>query len=330
MKVAILSRPIPTHSLHTYQSNLKDHLARMGVEFEPFYNSPPPAADIVWDPGLGMGPVPQCLRRGESPVVATCHGLYAFSVPPSLWPSRLPILLTKLRVLKDWNWFRKRVSTVIAVSEYGAEEIRRAVGVRNVVPIHHGVDHNIFRPPEDPHRGSHLLVTISNPELALKKNLPRVLRAYIRLPSSSPPLVLLAPGYGGDPPVEYGLPQTSLVRKISIIRQYVTTGKLVSLYQNALALVHPSLHENFGLPIVEAMACGCPVITSRGTACGEVAGNAALLVDPYSVDDISAAMERVLDPAYRKSMVELGLKRASQFDWRKSAEQHLRVMEEAM
>lgn len=90
----------------------------------------------------------------------------------------------------------------------------------------------------------------------------------------------------------------------------------------------PSLRESFGMPILEAMACGCPVITSNISACPEVAGDAALLVDPYSVDDIAGAMKRLIeDEPLRQSLRQKGLSRSRQFTWRKSARDHLKVFE---
>ena len=83
-----------------------------------------------------------------------------------------------------------------------------------------------------------------------------------------------------------------------------------------MALVYPSLYEGFGMPVVEAMACGCPVITSTTTALPEVAGGAALLVDPTDTDAIAHAMGRVADDAsLRVSLSLAGLKRATDFRW---------------
>jgi glycosyltransferase involved in cell wall biosynthesis len=108
-------------------------------------------------------------------------------------------------------------------------------------------------------------------------------------------------------------------------------GELVTYYKRAVGFIFPSLHESFGMPILEAMACGCPVITSNTTACKEVAGDAALLVNPYSVDEITSAMERLVeDSALRRSLREKGIKRASMFTWKKSAQEHLKVFEGAL
>jgi glycosyltransferase involved in cell wall biosynthesis len=96
----------------------------------------------------------------------------------------------------------------------------------------------------------------------------------------------------------------------------VPEAKLPALYRGAEALIFPSLYEGFGLPLVEAMACGTPVVASSTTALPEIAGDAALLVDPASVDQIAGAMRRMLsDVALRQLLREKGLARASKFPW---------------
>ncbi len=98
------------------------------------------------------------------------------------------------------------------------------------------------------------------------------------------------------------------------------------LYASAQALVYPSLYEGFGLPILEAMACGVPVITSHVGAMKEVAGGAALLVDPLAVEQISKAVRVVLDDVgLRQEKIKLGLKRSKDFSWQKTASQTLAV-----
>ncbi len=96
----------------------------------------------------------------------------------------------------------------------------------------------------------------------------------------------------------------------------VPEEKLPSLYRGAEALIFPSIYEGFGLPLVEAMASGTPVLTSNTTALPEVAGGAALLVDPTSVDQIAVATEKIVsDTSLRRQLREKGLARAAQFSW---------------
>ena len=100
----------------------------------------------------------------------------------------------------------------------------------------------------------------------------------------------------------------------------VSEEKLPSLYRGAEALIFPSLYEGFGLPIVEAMACGTPVLTSNITAMPEVAGNAALLVDPRSVEQLSRAMREILDKSLRRELCRRGLVRATAFSWQTTSD----------
>jgi glycosyltransferase involved in cell wall biosynthesis len=101
----------------------------------------------------------------------------------------------------------------------------------------------------------------------------------------------------------------------------VPEAKLPSLYRGAEALIFPSLYEGFGLPILEAMACGIPVVTSNTTAMPEVAGEAALLVDPNSVEQISMAMEKLVsDSSLREQLRDKGITRAARFSWASTAD----------
>jgi glycosyltransferase involved in cell wall biosynthesis len=103
------------------------------------------------------------------------------------------------------------------------------------------------------------------------------------------------------------------------------------LYSLARALLFPSYSESFGLPLVEAMACGCPVITSTGGACPEIVGDAALVIDPTDVGGLTESLRRVLvDADLRRVLVENGLRRAAAFSWRGSAERMIEIFEEVV
>ncbi|MGB9706964.1 MAG: glycosyltransferase family 4 protein, partial [Microgenomates group bacterium] len=108
---------------------------------------------------------------------------------------------------------------------------------------------------------------------------------------------------------------------------YVVPQDLPALYSGALGLVYASLYEGFGLPILEAMACGCPVVTSNVSSMPEVAGEAAVLVDPLSVEDIRKGIEKMLKD--KEKLIKLGKKRCREFSWKKAAQQTLKVYEEA-
>ncbi|MEA3459659.1 MAG: glycosyltransferase family 1 protein, partial [Chloroflexota bacterium] len=111
---------------------------------------------------------------------------------------------------------------------------------------------------------------------------------------------------------------------------YVAEEDLPALLSGARLLVLPSLYEGFGLPVLEAMACGTPVVCSNASSLLEVAGDAAILVDPLDVEELAAAMERVLrDKELQAEMIERGFERAKRFSWEKCAQETLAVLENA-
>ena len=152
-----------------------------------------------------------------------------------------------------------------------------------------------------------------------KKNFDRILAAYQKLPEDKPMLLAVIPGYH----------HKTEIPGVEIIKRSLTHQELSELYRNAYAFIFPSLHETFGHPIMEAMACGCPVMTSNTTSCAEVAGHAALLVNPRSVEEIAAAMGKLLfNYSLCQSLRSKGIERAMQFTWHKCAMEHLAVFNE--
>jgi len=114
-------------------------------------------------------------------------------------------------------------------------------------------------------------------------------------------------------------------------RTGISDDDLVALYNGAIALVHPSLYEGFGLTLLEAMACGAPVAALRVASIPEVTGEAACLLDPKDPKALMQALLRLeQDSAYRDSLSQLGLDRAKQFSWKKTAEQTWEVYKKAL
>ncbi len=153
------------------------------------------------------------------------------------------------------------------------------------------------------------------------KNRGRLLRAYARLRQAGVDCPLVIAGQAAwrferDFELVGRLGLDEHVRFLG----YVPDEELPGLYSAATLFVFPSLYEGFGLPVLEAMACGAPVVTSKGSALEEVAGDAALLVDPLDTDALAAAMRRLLsDEAFRGRLRARGLERARQFSWERSA-----------
>jgi glycosyltransferase involved in cell wall biosynthesis len=108
---------------------------------------------------------------------------------------------------------------------------------------------------------------------------------------------------------------------------FISEEDLVMMYNLADCYLYPSLYEGFGLPILEAQACGCPVITSTVSSCPEVAGAGAMYIDPHNVGDMARAMtEVVTDKKLRKKLVDEGLKNCAQFTWDKTATALLEIL----
>lgn len=110
-----------------------------------------------------------------------------------------------------------------------------------------------------------------------------------------------------------------------IALENVTNRELNYLYQNAFALVYPSLYEGFGLPPLEAMNCGCPVIASNTSSIPEVVGDAGILINPEDTDAIASALEVLLDDNIRNKYIGRGLARAMLFTWEKTAQKHIAI-----
>lgn len=121
----------------------------------------------------------------------------------------------------------------------------------------------------------------------------------------------------------------SNIKQDIVFTGYVSSDDLSCLYSGAEFFIYPSLYEGFGLPPLEAMACGCPVITSNISSMPEVVDDAGILIDPYNLDEMTEQMERLLlDEGLREKLKVKGLERAKQFTWEKTARETLKVYEE--
>jgi glycosyltransferase involved in cell wall biosynthesis len=204
---------------------------------------------------------------------------------------------------------------VIAVSSHGAETLVEHLGIQleKVRVIAPGVDLTRFKPSGEPREPFIFFPANRWPH----KNHTTLFAALELLRARHPELELVLTGSGhSDLPVPKGV----------IVKGRVSADELVRLYQRASALVYPSLYEGFGIPLIEAMASGCPVAASNSTSIPEVCGGAAALFDPRSADDIAASIEKLL--ACPQPFVEAGLVRAQDFTWHACAANHADVYRE--
>lgn len=145
-----------------------------------------------------------------------------------------------------------------------------------------------------------------------RKNVKNIVRAFELMKEKNMQLV-----FTGERPRELG--QVRGVRFLG----YVNEGDLRALYSGARALVYTTLYEGFGLPVLQAMACGCPVVTSRVSSLPEVAGKAAVLVDPNDPGEIAEGIKKALKE--REELIKKGKKRVKEFSWEKAARETLKV-----
>ena len=163
-----------------------------------------------------------------------------------------------------------------------------------------------------------------------KKNTARVLQAYaLYLEQSSVRRPLLIADLQEDT-IDTWLRQERItaIKPYLHFPGYISNTDLPTVYNAAFTFLYPSLRESFGIPLLEAMACGTPVITSRTSAMPEVAGKSALLVDPSQPQDIANTLLRLeTDEVLQKQQIAYGLERVKQFSWEETARQYLQIYE---
>jgi glycosyltransferase involved in cell wall biosynthesis len=274
------------------------------------------------------------------PTVVTVHDVIQFVLPEYAWRkiSRVYFGLVSAGA--------RRAQAVITVSECSKQDIMKILGLgpERIHVIGNAVDASLY-----PVRDAWLLANVRErygiaPRFVLyfggfdmRKNVPRLIEAYARLPEAlRREYQLVIAGryqYLGHP--LYPDPRET-VRRLSLEGNVVFTGQIreqdkAPLYSAATVFAFPSLYEGFGMPVLEAMACGTPVVTSNVSALPEVAGAAGLLVNPYEPAAISDALAELLESAARRDdLARRGLERARRFTWPQVAEQTVRVYKQIL
>ncbi|GAI19716.1 unnamed protein product, partial [marine sediment metagenome] len=254
----------------------------------------------------------------HSPFIVTVHDLIRsrFSFSKETLSERILLKLDKHYI--------KRASHIIAVSQNTRKDLIKYLKIPDgkMSVIYNGINHSIFKPYDVRILDKPYILYIGSERP--RKNLGRLFEAFAKLKGEFPELKLVKVGVFGR---SEGY-RRNVMRKLASlgITQDVFFVALVSeldlahYYSSASLLAYPSLYEGFGLPPLEAMACGCPVVTSNTSSMPEVVGKAGIMVDPYDTDSLAQAMRRVLtDDKLREDMVGKGLEQAKRFSWEETA-----------
>ena len=265
-------------------------------------------------------PTPAPVRGGRLPLVVTVHDLLPLRMPERF--SRETRVHTRV-----WIPYVRRATRVVTGSAWTRADVIERLGLapERVTHTPYGVADRFSPAAADPdvlaRLGARVPYVLSVATREPRKNLATVLRAYRRLRDDGVQLVLAGGrGWGPDALADAG-PGV-------LVTGFVSDADLAALYAGASAFVFPSLAEGFGLPVLEAMRSGAPVVTSDNSALREVAGDAAVLVEPTSEEDVAEGLRRALgdDGELRRR----GLQRAATFTWAACADATVAAYEQAL
>ncbi len=303
--------PLPQRSRRAYARALGSDAFAIGARAEG-------AFDVVWHPANGT------FFPSSLPSVATIHDAVPFRYPADD-PKR------REHAQRPFLRSAQTAARVIAVSEFGRGEVHEWLGVPldRIAAIPHGVDESFTPGPAEPLPSvlsdRRFLLFVGDPIAEPRKNFPLLYDAYRRAwPNGDGPVLAIA---GPRAP---GLPGVVHVGNLGDDLIAGRDESLRACYRGAVALALASYHETFGMPMLEAMACGTPVIASRGSSLPEIGGDAALYAPPDDADAWASALRQVVDDAeLRERLSAAGLERAKRFSWDESARRHLAVFAEA-
>jgi glycosyltransferase involved in cell wall biosynthesis len=264
------------------------------------------------------------------PYIVTVYDMTIFVTPRMHSFKKLVLDRTLIPVVA------RKAGAIITLSESARKDILRYLKVpKEKVRVVMGAASPAFHPITDPahldsvraRHGLHDPYILYVGTIEPRKNLPRLVQAFANLKRRGLPHKLVIVGQQGwqTEPIYAEIERLSIKSDV-IFTGYVPFEDLPAIYTMAEAMAFPSLYEGFGLPVIEAMACGTPVVTSRSSSLIEVAGDAGLLVNPLSVEELEDALHRLLaDPTLKDDLRHRGLERATHLTWERTAQATLDV-----
>jgi glycosyltransferase involved in cell wall biosynthesis len=356
MRIAIDARKLRDFGIGTYIRNILAELSRLDQTTEYVVICRPSDVDAqrMLGPNFRMVPeaappysiseqirIPLCLRRERANLVHEPHYVLPAATPcrsvvtihdcihlmfPQYLPNRLAYVYAKAAM---WTATRK-ATRILTVSEASKRDILRFFDIppEKVSVIYNAIDAR-FLGPADQNRmelvrqryqlDHPFVLYVGN--IKRHKNVERLIDAFARARPACPDdlrLIIIGDEISKYPALRQAVHRHRLDKYVRFLG-FQPHETLAAFYRLARAFVFPSLYEGFGLPPLEAMACGTPVVTSNVSSLPEIAGDAALLVDPYDVDAIADGIERaVTDEALRADLMARGLARARAFSWTQS------------
>jgi glycosyltransferase involved in cell wall biosynthesis len=307
----------------------------------PRWNTDRPAGRILWEqlalPAAARRAHADALHatafvaplRRPAPTVITIYDV-SFALFPQFFRG---FNQTYLRV--GTRWSARHAQRLITISDCARRDVHRLYGVPldRITVAYPGVDETLRRADPDRVRDFRRLKNLPDKFLLClgtlepRKNLPMLVRAFARLKRECADAVLvLAGGIGWLAGDIFAAIEACGVQDSVLLPGYVAAEEKVLWYAAATAFVFPSLYEGFGLPPLEAMACGTPVVTSNAASLPEVVGEAGLMLAPDDVPGWAAALQRVwMDAAYRAELAARGARQAQQFTWQATSRQIARA-----
>ena len=257
-------------------------------------------------------------------IVTTVHDLNLKSTYPFLsrhFLNRIYCIVSRYVVFAN-------TKTFVSPTNFIKREIELNLLKRNldkkVLKIYEGVDED-FKVLKEPYHKQKYFLCMG--DFAPRKNIPMVLKAYSLLPLSIKEkhhLIIIVSDKIAAANFKNMIVKYKIKSSADILMS-ISKNSLVWFYNNSIAFIYPSLYEGFGLPILEAMSCGCPVITSNFGTMKEIAGKSAFLINPNSAGDILNAMYKIYtSQKFSKKLTLKGLKRAKKFSWIKTAQKTIK------